>query len=181
MTPDGEIWTTVTERENGVWAGMSGSQNTIATTWYGIIDLSDTTNFPHEHTGALHFSVNRIHIDKSASARGSLSFGIVTTINATSSSITQIGGIGFTEKDVTVVESIINFAPMQMKANVVAGALPYIKGNTTLTGITAVNTSITLPPFNFTPGVGDLVLMVNTTATANLNFGVGFGYHSHPA
>lgn len=64
-TEDGEVWATNTEREKGVWAALVGSQSGIVTNYFGLVDLSDTVNWPHDSTGRLDISFVRLSVDKS--------------------------------------------------------------------------------------------------------------------
>lgn len=180
ITTDGEVWTTETEKESGVWAGFSGSQDTATTTYLGAIDLSDTVNFPHDHTGRLDFSLFRISMDKAINARGTISIGIITRINGTNADITYLDGIGFLQNDSPSVQFINNLAPMQNKASMTGGVLDKVKTNTIELNVAAVNTGVTLEPFDFTPAVGDCVVKITTTTGGTLNYGIGLGYHSHP-
>lgn len=180
-TPDAEMYTTVTEREIGVWAGLSGSQASTGTTYHGLVDLSDTVNWPHDETGRLDFTLLRVSIDKANAARGAISLGIITRINATNADIVYIDGVGFLENDASFLQFMNNISPMQLKTNIDGSFnLSRVKTTTKEVNVTAVNTGITLPPFNFTPAVGDCIARVVTTTGGTLNYGIGICYHSHP-
>ena len=181
-TPNGEAWTTVTERENGVWAALVGSQNTATTTWNGLVDLSDTVNFPHDHTGRLDMSFIRLSSDKAKTARGSVSFCIVTRIDGVSADLVCFANGSFLENDTPTIEINVNLAPIQVKTDITNQRLARFKTNAVLLGVTAVNTGVTLPGpgTNFTPDVGDLLVRIITTTGGSLNYVAAVNYHSHP-
>lgn len=182
-TSDGEQYTTVTEREIGNWAAIVGSQTTATTTYYGLVDLSDTTNFPHTDTGRLDISFIRLSIDKAKTALGSLSFGIITRINGTNADIVYFANGSFTENDTPTIEINANISPHQVKGEIVNQRLSRFKTNAVALNVTAINTGVTLtgPGTNFVPAVGDLIIRVVTTTGGNMSFVAAVNYHSHPA
>lgn len=181
FTDDGEMWTTETERESNVFVNLSGSQTTAATRYYGLIDLSDTTNWPHTETGAIHLSFIRFATDKANAARGSVALGVIVRIDGTSADISYVGNLSFIEADNNSVTESVNLAPTQLKCNVVGGRLAFFKASVTETNVTAVNTANPMPfGYTFTPAVGDLVMRIQTTTGGNLNWVVGLAYHAHP-
>lgn len=182
VTDDGELWITETEREYGVWAAITGVQNTATTTWYGLIDLSDTVNFPHETTGRLDFSFVRLSVDKAGAARGSISFCIVTRIDGTNADLVCFANGNFTQNDTGAIEVNANLAPHQVKTNVENQRLARFKTNAVLLNQTAINTGVTLtgPGTNFTPAVGDCIVRVVTTTGGDLAFVAAVNYHAHP-
>ena len=61
---DNEVLTTVTERERDVIAAYSAS-NINTDTYAVLIDLSDTTNFPHDRTARIDLTNTFFNIDRS--------------------------------------------------------------------------------------------------------------------
>lgn len=181
-TSDGELWTTVTERENGVWAALVGSQSTAITNWFGLIDLSDTVNWPHDSTGRLDISFVRLSIDKAISAKGSVSFCTVTRIDGVSADLVCWANGSFLENDTATIEINANLAPIQVKTNVAGQRLGRFKTNAVLLNVTSINTGVTLtgPGTNFIPAVGDCLIRVITTTGGNMNYVAAVNYHSHP-
>ena len=181
LTDDHELWVTETERENGIWAAIVGSQTTATTTYYGLVDLSDTTNFPHDHTNRLDMSFIRLSVDKAATAKGSVSFCIVTRIDGTSADLVCFANGSFTENDTPSIEINVNLAPIQVKTNIENERLARFKTNAVILGVTAINTGVTLtgPGTNFIPAVGDCVVRVITTTGGNMNFVAAVNYHAH--
>lgn len=182
---DGEMFTTNTEREKNVRVQLVGTQDTAATNYYGFIDLSDTTNWPHDSAGRLDFSYLSLLIDKAAAARGSVSLGIITRIDGTNSDITWIASASFTQNDTASVEIIANFAPSQLKTDIVAGKLARVKTNNISLALTAINTGTPIAfgtgGATFVPAVGDAIIRISTTTGGNLVWGFSSFYHSHPS
>lgn len=183
-TPDGEMFTTNSERELNARCSLGGTQNTATTSYWGFIDLSDTVNWPHDDTGRIDISYVSLLVDKAATARGTTSLGLITRIDGASADIAYIASASFVQNDSSSIEIIANFAPSQLKCDVVAGTTPHIKTNNIVTGLTAINTSTPLAfgagGATFTPAVGDLILRVVTTTAGDLTWGVSCFYHSHP-
>lgn len=184
-SPDGEHFTTNTEREFNTRCALSGVQNTATTSYYGFIDLSDTINWPHDNTDRIDFSYIAVAIDKATSARGSLSIGIITRVNATDADITYIAGATFEQNDNPSFLAIANFSPSQMKCQVVGGALAHVKTNTISLNVTAINTGVPLlfgpGGAGFIPAVGDAVIRIITSTGGALTWGINVFYHTHPS
>lgn len=181
---DGEVFTTNTEREYNVRCALGGTQNIAATNYYGFIDLSDTVNWPHNSTGRIDFSYMAALIDKAASARGTISVGIITRVDGTDADVTFIASSSFLQNDTASVEIIANFAPSQLKCDVVSDKLAHVKTNNIVTNIAAINTATPLAfgpgGTTFTPAVGDAVIRITTTTGGDLTWGFSAFYHTHP-
>jgi len=183
FTTDGEMFTTQTEREINVHALMAGGVTVIGTYWYGIIDLSDTTNWPHDNTNRIDISVLYLNIDKAGAARGTVGLGVITRIDGTSADIEFIAGHSFIQNASDSIDFAVNIAPTQLKCNVVGGTLARIKTGVKALAVTAINTGTTLSfgtggP-TFTPAVGDIVFRLITTTNGDVNFFSELAYHSH--
>lgn len=185
FTNDGEMWTTATERENNVHVLMNGGRTTAGTTWYGLIDISDTTNWPHSVAGPVHVSVIYLNMDKAGSARGILQVGVVKRIDGTNADVDFFSGISFVENDSSSINEVANLAPTQLKTNLEGGNLRDFKTSVQEANITAINTGTPLAfgtaGASFTPAVGDIVIKLVTTTAGNVNFFTGFAYHTHAA
>lgn len=182
VTDDGELWVTETERERNVEVLLSATITANATAYHGVIDLSDTTNWKHTETGALHVSNIIFNIDKALAARGAINLGVITRIDGTSADISYVGGYSFEENDTASQFIVINLAPTQRKLNVVGGVLANVKTDNLATGVTAINTGMTLShgANSFTPAVGDVLLRTVKSAGGNYRFGLALYYHAHP-
>ncbi len=183
-TDDGEIFITNTEREYNVRCSLSGTQDVIATNYYGFIDLSDTVNWPHIGTSRLDFTSFSLNVDKATSAKGSVAIGIITRIDGTDADVVYILGIGFTQNGSENIFVIQNFSPSQIKTNVTGGKLAQVKTNTVQLNIAAINTGTPLAfgpgGATFIPAVGDAILTIITTTGGTLSWGLATDYHAHP-
>lgn len=183
VTTDGEVWVTSTERENNVHALIAGAVTTANTYWYGFVDLSDTTNWPHTSTGRIDISVLYLNIDKAGSARGTVALGVITRIDGTSADVSFVGGHSFIQNDSPSINESINIAPSQIKCGVVGGNLNRIKTGVKALAVTALNTGTSIPfgtggP-TFIPAVGDIVMRLVTTSAGDVAFFAEIAYHSH--
>lgn len=177
---EGGILVTSIPEVGGSWAAVGGTQNTAATTWLGLVDLSDTVNWPHDTTGFLEVNLIRLAVDKSAAARGAINLGVVTRIDGVSADITFIGSANFTQNASSSIDILAPIYPMDIKCSVTAGALDKVKTNGILTNVTDVNTGTSLGPFNFVPAVGDIVCRILTTTGGDLTYQLGVQYNSRP-
>lgn len=183
-TSDGEVWGTNTEKENNVRAALVGSSSALGAIYYGYIDLSDTTNWPHVFTGRIDLSFLTMLVDKGTNGRGQIGIGVLTRVGVTDSDIYFVAGLPFTENDSSSVELSYNFSPSQIKTNIESGHLARVKTNSVILNEPLITTATALPfgtggP-TFTPAVGDLVLRINNTG-GSFTWTSSVIYHSHPA
>ena len=184
VTNDGELWVTETEREFNVHALMAGTVSLANTYWYGFIDLSDTINWPHDHTGRIDISVLYLNIDKAIAARGNVALGVVTRIDGTSGDVEFVGGHSFIQNDAPSIDISVNISPSQLKCGVIGGTLTNIKTGVKALTVTALNTGTPISfgtggP-TFIPAVGDIVMRLITTTAGDVTFFSELAYHSHP-
>lgn len=182
LSEDGEVYTTVTERERNV-----SVLNTIVTSgtglnWWGLIDLSDTANWPHSRTGRIDLSTISAQVDKATATRGSIQLCVITRVDGTNADLSVVAGFSFLYNESTGAQPQINLSPSQRKCAVVAGATPYIKTSGRYTGVAAINTGATLTVAGtaetFTPGVGDLVARVQITGGGDATISTALTYHA---
>ena len=167
VTEDGEMATTVTERERNVWVTFVKT-GIIATSYAILIDLDDTTNFPHDQTGRIDVSLIKMSVDRDATATGKMRMGVITRIDGTDADITYFSNLLFGKSDVRAVTSETNYAPSQVKLGVSAGALTRGVSNAKDLNVAAVNTGVTLESprgaGTVTPAVGDVILKMEWAA-----------------
>lgn len=159
-----------------------------ADTGYQVIDLSDTTNFPHGRTDRL--IVKAIQFDGTISDTGGGEFvvyvGVVTECDSTDGSMTAlrkwdvkpIGGAH------TYHEQQWPFAGVDCK--VVSGALQFFAGNSTVADNAAWKNDAGIQNINGTaagnPGVGDLVAYVDEVVNGStLRLRIGVAYDTEDA
>lgn len=181
ITDDGELFITETERELNVYVNHSVT-NHSASSYAALIDLSDTTNFPHDEAGRLDLSAIYISVDRDSTGTGLIRVGVVKAINGTSATIGWFMGLNFDKSNEQHITRDRIWTPSQLKCDVVAGATPHMLV-TTVSGITAINTATALDSprgaATVTPAVGDIVIEYNRTA-GSYNASVGCFYHGQP-
>lgn len=178
FTPDNEMYVTETERETNVAVSLAGSQAVADTRFYGLIDISDTVNWPHNKEGFVHVSFIRLTTDKAPSARGTIAIGIITRIDATNADVSYVSNLSFLENDSVSSSVVANLSPSQLKLNVENGTLKYTKaGVSETTALLQSDTPLSYA-FTFTPAVGDIVMKIVTTTGGALNWTAGLLYHT---
>ena len=147
-----------------------------------LIDLSDTTNWPHNDTGYVRIGGLRIDIDKAAASTTTVKLGVVNFINPSTGSITW-----FYEKSNLLNVSNTEIMPMEIffplsigckvspNNGATDGDTPFIFSNDTTSGDTTYQTDVYLPSpnGNVYPGLGDIILYVSkpgasTSATVSV-------------
>ncbi len=173
---DNELLTTVTERERNVFVAYA-KQNVAANGYAVLVDLSDTTNFPHSRVGRIDLSATYFQVDKQQNATGAVRLGVITRVNGTDADVTFVQGVRFDKSNERHINRDRNYAPSQLKLGVEAGSANRALG-VNETGITAINTGLTLdsPAGAVTPAVGDVVIGWEQ-GTANFDFAVSAFYH----
>lgn len=181
VSEDGEVATTSTERERNLAvvyaeAGVSADKYVI------LVDLSDTTNFPHGDTGRIDISTVRFEVDKASNAQGSVQIGVITRIDGTNADISYLTKLSFINSTSNLLTSFQNWAPSQLKFGVSGGNLTKAITNDTETNVAAVNTGATLDSprgaSTVTPAVGDIVLKLGHSAGGTYDVDVEAMYHS---
>lgn len=179
---DGELIVTETEREENVFVRVKDTIEGTGTGYFGLIDKSDTVNWPHEFDEPVHISTMLINIDKGSNVRGSLEIGVIVRVDETDADVEIFDGYYFTENSSSSIYHFQNYAPTQFKTHVADGRLAKVKTNSLITNIAAINTAGGDLVFNgdtFTPSVGDIVLRYTKTAAGTLVYEVQISYHTH--
>ncbi len=181
VTSDGEMATTATERERNVMLKLARSA-VSSTVYVALIDLSDTTNFPHDSTGRIDVSWIRGVIDKSTASRGTVSVGVITRIDGTDADISYLTSFPFENNGETKIIIEFNVSPSQIKFGTSSGNLHQSITDDVETSVVAVNTGLTLDSVRgagtVTPAVGDIILKAAHTAGGAYNATVELLYHS---
>lgn len=156
---DNEVYTTTTERERDV--SVSAKVTGITATQYLlVIDLSDTTNWPHDRTGRIDITSTFLFVDRAASTAGAVAMGVITRIDENSADISFVSEITFNNQSDRQVSAYRQFSPSQLKCDVVDGKTPHILTNGKALGVTTIKTGTTMNSANGTlvePEVGDIV------------------------
>lgn len=135
-----------------------------------VVDLSNTTNFPHKQTGVLNISSIGIEIDKAAASTTTVRLGVINYVNSSTGSVTWFRKIeGNLNVSNTNIVDFRSYTPNFLKLRVeqsstpdADGATPFLVSNDTTSGSTIYQTDINLPsPIGGSAcGPGDLVLSV---------------------
>lgn len=181
VTDDGEIWTTVTERENDV--GVVYVEDAIAASKYVLLVDLDNATWPHRLQGQ---QINRadissmiVAIDAIVNGEGRFRLGVITRINGVNADITYFSDFPFIA---TTTQLIANFrgTPSQVKTDLLDGTPQHILSNSEETNVVALNTAtpISSPNGNVAPGLGDIVLKLEQSA-GSYNVYTFLFYHTH--
>jgi len=157
-------------------------------TGYQIIDLSDTTNFPHAHTDRL--IVKSIELEGAISTAGSGLFtvcvGIVTETDSTDGSMTALRK--WEVKDIGDAHTfhVQEFPLAGVDCKVIGGVLQHFASNVEVADNANWANDAGIQNINGTtagnPGVGDLVAYVDETVTGStLNLRIGVAYDTEEA
>lgn len=179
VSADNELLTTTKKSLNANFFAYGASD--IGATEYGIaIDLSDTASYPHSNTGAIVLSAVYLTVDKANTSQGGIQIGIITRIDETDADIEYVQGFSFEKSGATSIVRDRDFGLNTIHCGVSGGTLSRVASNFTATGVTAVNTSGTLPTSlggTATPAVGDAVVLLSHTSGGDFNPAIsGFYY-----
>lgn len=184
VTEDGELATTVTERERNVYAVIHNDAVGTGNTDYILVDLDDTTNFPHADTSRIDISAVNIHLSQdSGNPDGEVIIGVITRIDGTDADITWGFVIDFNLPSNTNIREDFNFAPSQLKFETSAGATTRIISNYQSLNDATINTGVSMDSprgtSTVTPAVGDVVLRITNNA-GQVRMFCGVMYHGEP-
>ena len=184
VTGDGELATTVTERERNVYAVVHNDSIGTGNTDYILVDRDDTVNFPHDDVSRIDISTINIHLaHDSGNPDGELAIGVITRVDGTDADITWGFSVDFNLPSNTDVREHFNFAPSQLKFEVIAGSTTRIISNYSDVADVTINTATPMDSprgaATVTPDVGDIVLRIMNGAGA-LRVFCGVMYHGEP-
>ena len=177
MSNDREQYTTSAIADLHVRALLN--KTGIGSTTYAImVDKSDTTNFPHGDTGRIDVSHLKFALELASNSVGTVKLGVITRIDGTDADISYAFDVPFEKSGTRRILSINNFSPAQLKLDT---ANTYLITNDEETGVTAVNTGITLdsPNGNITPGLGDIIVKYGKTSGSAFDCLTEIFYGSH--
>jgi hypothetical protein len=185
ITEDGEVWTTVTERENDVWIEYS-QQDLNADAWIVLVDI-DNPDFPHslqkQPQNRIDVTAISYSIDVALNTKAILRYGVITRIDAINSDIRYFVSIPFLtgaqQEDRT---QTLRMAPSQLKLDCADGKTLHGLTNVVGEDVAAVNTSVLLDSSlgagTVYPGIGDLILKYNHISGSS-SLSTFLFYHTH--
>ncbi|WP_174804359.1 hypothetical protein [Martelella limonii] len=166
----------ISDRDAPKFIAYSGS-GISGTTYAMLVDLSDTTNFPHNDTGRIDLYSTFLLVDKAANSAGSVRLGVITRIDGTDADVSLVQGVSFTNtSDRSIERDRIFDHPLKLGQS--GGELTDVATAFKLTGVTAINTGLTLPSprGNVTPALGDVVIQFAYTSGSAYNASVSGQY-----
>lgn len=184
VTEDGELAVTSTERERNVYAIVHNDSVGTGNTDYLLVDLSDTTNFPHSDTTRIDVSAINIHLAQdSGTPDGEILIGVITRIDGVNSDITWGFVLDFNLPVNTNIRENFNYAPSQLKFEVVGGNTTRIISDYSVLNDTTINTGVSMDSprgsNTVTPAVGDIVLRI-VNGAGSMHMFTGIMYHGEP-
>lgn len=155
--------------------------NTVTSTSNIIVDLSDTTNWPHDGDKEIRISGIRVDIDKAAASTCTVKLGVITYVASSTGSVKWFHVCGSTiNVSNTATQYYVNYAPSYLRTLVVQtstvteGSTPHFMSNDETLKSTTYQTDVLLPTTYGTdayPKVGDIILYVfkpGIATTANI-------------
>lgn len=157
-------------RERDTFLAVLGAEAVAASTPYVLIDLSDSTNFPHTSTGSVRLLGLFLNAEK-ASGIFDVWVGVVTENDATDGSVTWLyrfdlqflGAAGMEPKHYVVDFTLGGANPEGANCAVISGATPRLISNQTQAdNVNWQNDVNRASPAGSTtkPGAGDIVVWV---------------------
>jgi hypothetical protein len=158
----------------------------ISSTQYAIlVDLSDTTNWPHNETGDIVLTGSNITVDRANNSVGVVQIGVITEIDGTEATIHYAQGVSFSQSTETSIVRDRALYPNTISLKVESGVATGIASNFIET-TTAVNTGVSLAsagraagsPLTVTPAVGDVIVKFGRTSGGNFSPSASISYYS---
>lgn len=152
-----------------------------ANTYALLVDLNDTTNYPHSQTNYLNIDTFSCSVSFSSNtAQARVKIGVITRIDGVNADISflisKIPSVQSANDSILLHE---NYQPSSIQCNVNSGILVGSVTNDKSTNDTNINTGITLssPTGNVTPAVGDIIIFFGYVAD-QYDATVSIIYHS---
>jgi len=149
-----------------------------------MVDLSDTTNWHHTHTGAVHIEELYVEVDAQVNADYDIILGFLKNVGATDGDfyeLTHVAGSKTAGQQKNVSRKFYPNGPYCSSNKVVTSDITL--NDTSFNTATNMKTVRDPATANTPPADGDLVLRImdNGGGGANTNFTVevNFSYHSH--
>ena len=150
-------------------------QSATTTTGYMVVDLSDTTNWPHTATGHIDIAYIIINVNPTATFVGDIELGFLSAVDAENGDFNAIMEIHMDKKQDSIFE-MMNFGAFEMSLELAHWFGPTTANDTTWQ--TDVNLAGPDGTTTFPSGNGDLVMLVTAT-TSDVAVGLTIGYRTH--
>lgn len=181
VSENNPVPTTTVERIKNFHAHFH-KEGVTSTTYAVLVDLSDTTNWPHNETGYVDISTteSQVVITSAQGANGSLRLGVITRIDGVDADIVWADCSHFSKSGSEQIDRSFNYSPSQIRFEISGGSLTQMVSNEVSLNVAAINTGITLESsagISVTPAVGDVVLGM-TVSSGTVTFVYDIMYHS---
>lgn len=183
-----DFWSLV--KDQTVVASSTWTFSTAVTSTATIlIDLSDTTNWPHKKNRQINISSIRMIVDKAAAGTFAARVGVVTFVDVSSGSVTWFWHLGSGLNVSNTANSQLTTGEYFYKCrvnplvpvSVAEGTTPFIISNSKTLGSTVYQTDVPLPSLlpvgPVFPGVGDIVMDISKGSTLQ-SLQVEIAYHA---
>jgi hypothetical protein len=174
ITKDGRISQSVVMGFTNTFSVHIDVQNISAQTAFMLIDLSDTTNWPHTETGHVNLEYIVLEVDPDASYLGEVKLGFLTNVDGTNGDFNQVFDVDMAKKSDLLVETI-NFGSHGMDLEITHWFGPTIANSTLFQ--TDVNLLGPDGATSYPSGDGDLVMLVERSA-GTVDISVTMGYEA---
>jgi len=129
-----------------------------------IIDLSDTTNWPHKKSASINISGVWLDFDKAGASTGTVKVGVVSEVNATSGTVRWFYVAGNASNHVSTPGAQTPNINGLIRTKITGtGTTPYLLTNNSTALSTTYQTDVALPTafgVSAAPGVGDIVAFI---------------------
>jgi len=150
-------------------------QSATTTIGYMIIDLSDTTNWPHALTGHIDIVYIIVNVNPTATFVGDIDIGFLSAVDGDNGDFNGIMEIHMDKKQDSIFQ-MMNFGSFEMSLETAHWFGP------TTTNSTLFQTDVNLAgpdgATSYPSGNGDLTMIVTAT-TSDLAVGLTVGYRTH--
>ena len=174
ITDEGYLDVTTHSNHSGFSVAYSAAAiNT--TTGYVLIDLSDTTNYPHTNVDEIHIDWIILDYLADSLAAGSIEVGFIKSITADNADWYSLVKAHLDKKE-EEKPIMLNFTPQCLRCAVVghlSGGTMFHDDDTTFQNDTALTATYS----TVAPAIGDLVAKV-TLSAGSVSFVVTIGYHT---
>ena len=146
-----------------------------STTGFMIIDLSDTTNWPHTATGHIDIVYIVVNVNPTATFEGDIQLGFLDNVDATNGDFNGIMEIHMDKKQDSITQ-MMNFGAFEMSLERAHWFGPRTVNDTTWQ--TDVNLIGPDAATSYPSGNGDLVMKIEVSASS-VAVGMTIGYRTH--
>jgi len=148
------------------------AQDTSASQAFMLVDLSDTTNWPHTNTGHFNLTYLAVNINPSVSFNGDVYFGFLSGVDSDNGDL-NIMATYHLEQAADPVQVNMSTAFNHLEGNIDTWFGPKSLNNTAFQ--TDVNLEGPDGATSYPSGNGDFVMWIDMTA-GNVDIGITFGY-----